>query len=138
MSAEAVATVRRMEDLSQAGDLEGAIALMHPDVVIHEPESMPYGGTHHGRQGAVAMGGMLAEMFEPTGDMQAEYYDAGDDLVIVHLRQPGRSVKTGQQCNTDMIELHTVLSGMIVEIRIFNWDTAAMLRACGVEARADA
>jgi uncharacterized protein len=138
VSAEAVATVRRMEELAQQGDLEGAMALMHPEVVIHEPESMPYGGTYHGREGAAAIGRKLAEMFEPTGDMQVEYFDGGDDLVIVHVHQPGRSVKTGQQCDTNLIELHTVREGMIAEIRIFNWDTAGMLRACGEEARASA
>ena len=52
--------VREFYDHSLRGDLEGVAKVAHPDIVVHEAESLPYGGTHTGRDAVLQL---LAQLY---------------------------------------------------------------------------
>jgi uncharacterized protein len=131
MSAENVAVVLRCQQAWARGDLEAVRALLHPDLVIHEPPSLPIGGDHRGPEGNMALMARLAELWEFTSPLNVECFDGGDDRVFSRMRISVRSKKTGEEYDLDTIELDTVLDGKILDIRVFHWDTAAQLRALG-------
>jgi hypothetical protein len=44
-------------------------ALLHGDFEIVEPESLPYGGSHHGVDGYIALLEPIASLFEPRFEL---------------------------------------------------------------------
>src|SRR5215216_2079658 len=95
MSKENVAAIQRLFGAVEQRDLEGVLAAYTPDIEIHEAESLPYGGTYHGLDGAerhaYAYEATWAPLQEPgVRALDAEMLDAGEH-VIVRWRQRGRS-----------------------------------------------
>jgi uncharacterized protein len=79
------------------GDIGSMMALMHPSLIWHEAESLPYGGAHRGPDAVmenVFMG--LARDWEPFAAIPQEYIAAGDRVVVLGEyrathRESGRS-----------------------------------------------
>lgn len=109
----------------RAGDLDGAKALLSPDLVIVQPASLPHGGEHHGRDAMATMGARFAEHWERTIG-EADLRDWGDGAVQV-TTQTWTSTATGRSATVDVVELFRVEDGLIVEIRVFQQDTQVLL-----------
>jgi uncharacterized protein len=109
----------------RAGDRQGARALLDPDLRIEQPASLPHGGWHHGPDGMDAMGATFAEHWERTIG-PAEVRGCGDTAVQV-TTQTWTSRATGRAATVDVVELFRVAGGRIVEIRVFQQDTFALL-----------
>ncbi len=97
MSEENVKIVKEYIKLWSRGDIEAAMAFQHPDLVVHEPPSLPYGGTHRGIKNALAMLQMIGELWEVTGELKIETYDGGGDVVFNCIQFPARSKKPGRK-----------------------------------------
>ena len=78
MSKENADIVKSGEEMWSRGDMEGALALNHPDVVIYEPPSLPYGGVHHGIDGVRKLVQKIGEYWE-IGKVKIETFDGGGD-----------------------------------------------------------
>ncbi|MEU9075506.1 nuclear transport factor 2 family protein [Kitasatospora sp. NPDC004745] len=65
------------------GDIDTAVADLHPDVDWVEPEEFPNGGVHRGRD---AVHKYLSASYAMWGEMHSEptAYRRGEDVVIVH------------------------------------------------------
>lgn len=113
-----LATVRRFYDHISSGDLEGAAALLHDELVIHEPPGLPYGGDYHGPAGFVELMGRINEAFEPSPAGPVEYLGDGDP-VLVRLVGRFASRATGQSVEMPIVELHYVRDGKIAELDIY-------------------
>jgi uncharacterized protein len=129
MDDDAVAVVQEMARRFSAGDLDGAFALLSPDFAIEQPTSLPHGGWRHGRDGMVEMGAVFARFWERS-IADPRIYGCGDVVVQV-TTQTWTAKSTGRSAIVDVIELFTVLAGQILQIRVFQQDTHALLGTLG-------
>lgn len=109
----------------RSGDRDGARELLHPDLRIDQPASLPHGGSHHGPAGMDAMGAAFAEHWERTIS-DADLRSCGDTAVQV-TTQTWTAKSTGRSATVDVVELFRVTDDRIVEIRVFQQDTHALL-----------
>jgi ketosteroid isomerase-like protein len=122
---DAAALVEELGRRFRAGDREGARALLDPDLRIEQPASLPHGGVHHGPEGMDAMGATFAEHWERTIG-PAEVRGSGDTAVQL-TTQTWTARTTGRSATVDVVELFRAADGRIVEIRVFQQDTHALL-----------
>jgi ketosteroid isomerase-like protein len=122
---DAASVVAELGRRFRAGDRAGARELLHPDLRIDQPSSLPHGGSHHGPDGLDAMGAAFAEHWERTIG-EAEVWSSGDTAVQV-TTQTWTARATGLSATVDVVELFRVAGGRIVEIRVFQQDTHALL-----------
>lgn len=122
---DAVAVVEELGRRFRAGDRDGAHALLHPELRIEQPPSLPHGGRHEGTDGMDAMGATFAEHWERTIG-PAEVDGLGDHVVQV-TSQTWTAKATGRAVTVDVAELIRVAEGKVIQIRVFPQDTAALL-----------
>jgi ketosteroid isomerase-like protein len=120
-----VALVDEMARRFQAGDRDGAFALLHPDFRIQQPGSFPHGGWHQGRDGMVEMGVTFAEHWDRT-ITNPRVLGCGDAVVQL-TTQTWTSKATGRSATVDVVELFSFGDGRITEIRVFQQDTHLLL-----------
>jgi len=108
-----------------AGDRDGARALIHPDVRIQQPASLPHGGWHQGLAGMDAMGAAFARHWDRTVDAP-RILGCGDTVVQV-TRQTWTAKATGRAATVDVVELFAFAGGRVSEIRVFQQDTHLLL-----------
>ena len=135
MSKENVEIVKCYVEMWSRGDVEGALAFTHPDVLIHEPPSLPYGGTHRGVGAVRMMLQNIAEQWEVAGQVKIETLDGGENTVFNCIQFPARSRKTGKEILIDVIEKNTLRDGKVVENKVYYWDTHACLQALGLDGK---
>lgn len=119
-------TVESMYRCIQEGNLEGALERLHPDIVLHEADSIPfYGGEHHGKDAfARDVAGPMFENYDiEIHDVTAR--DAGD-RVVVFLDLSFTSKATGRSIRMPIIEVSTVIDGLVGRMDIYYKDSAAM------------
>lgn len=106
------------------GDVPGAMAMLSPDVVWHQPGANQFSGDHAGVDGVGALlGGMMAAS---EGSFQLAVTGptmVSGDLVAVPVRFTGS--RSGGSMDMAGIDLLTVRGGKIVEVNLFSEDGAA-------------
>ncbi|HJS97051.1 MAG TPA: nuclear transport factor 2 family protein [Solirubrobacteraceae bacterium] len=118
--------VEQMLDHARHGRWEALEELLDENFEIVEPDSLPYGGTHHGVAGYVALMQRIAELFELT--LEPIGVSALDDhsvLVRMHARFVARS--TGRSVRLGVVELPEVVGGRVRRSEVFLSDTAALV-----------
>jgi ketosteroid isomerase-like protein len=100
-----------------------------PDVVLHQADALPYGGTWRGHEGMerfmVAMSQAWASL-----DMVEQTYLSKTNPLVVLTQVHARARATGQELDFPILQTITVEADRISEIRPFYWDTAAIASAC--------
>ena len=122
---EGVELVNEMARRFQAGDRDGAFALLHPGFRIQQPASLPHGGWHDGRDGMVEMGSVFGQHWDRT-ITDPRILACGDSVVQV-TTQTWTSKATGRAATVDVVELFAFADGRIAEIRVFQQDTHLLL-----------
>ena len=117
-------TVREFWDRLKARRLGDAELLLHDDLVIRMPPSLPYGGVYHGRAGFRDNLARITALFEPE-NLRFDYLDATNPVVIRIL---GRftAKANGKSAETDLTNLYYVRNGRIAEIDVYYKDPAAI------------
>jgi ketosteroid isomerase-like protein len=100
-------------------------ALMSEDFVILEPESLPYGGEHHGSHGYIALMKQIGGLFELQFDLDW-IAPAGENAVVLRMVVTFTSRQTGRSAAIPVVELLTVREGRLTRSEIFHFDTAAL------------
>jgi ketosteroid isomerase-like protein len=104
------------------------------DIVVHEPESLPWGGSYRGKE---LVTGLMANIGDPASPIDAANLtvdqlihtpDGDSHQVIAAVSFPWRGTAP-QPYPMRALEWFTVRAGLVVEIRIYLWDTAAGLDA---------
>lgn len=118
------AVAARYFDALAEGDVPGAMALLAPEVVWHQPGANQFSGDH---VGAAAVGQLLGGMMEASqGTFQLQVAGAAmtnGDLVAVPVRFSGNRGDAAMEMGG--IDLLTVRNGRIVEVRLFSEDGPA-------------
>jgi len=130
MSAENVDVISRFEAAFANGDMEGVLACLTDDVIVHECDSVPYPGDHQGKDGFLG----LLEAFMTTWDLEGglqvdEILPAGDQRVLVRAHADVVAKATGKRLELRIAEIYTVRDGKIADIVVHYWDTHAMVEA---------
>jgi ketosteroid isomerase-like protein len=130
MSNENVMEIRRLFDAVERRDLAGVLAAYAPDVVIHEAESLPYGGTYHGLDGAERHAYAYEETWAPFQEpeirrLDAEVLDAGENVIVL-WRQRGRTPDGTRAIDLPAVSVYQMRDGKITDSRMFQQDTAAI------------
>ncbi len=60
-----------------------------------------------------------------------EYFDGGDDRVIIVVDPTFQSKATGKTIHHRMVEIFSVQNGKITRLVPYYWDTALLVEACG-------
>lgn len=115
--------VERFYRSTTAGDMADALECLAPDIVLHQAESLPYAGSHHGLAAAAAVAGQIAEVLDLAG-MVVDDIVADGEHVVGLVRLPLRSDPSREM---RLSEHSWVRNGKIAEVRAFYWDTAALL-----------
>jgi ketosteroid isomerase-like protein len=132
MSQENVATIRRLFRGVEERDLEAYIAAGHPEIVIREPGSLPYGGEYHGLEGMRrhAARWMRTWAALQPGDerkLDAAFIDAGDH-VISCWRLRARTPDGDETLDVPMVGIYKLRDGKLLEAQMFYSDTTEVLR----------
>jgi ketosteroid isomerase-like protein len=122
---DAMELVLEMARRFQAGDRDGAFALLHPEFRLQQPASLPHGGWHSGRDGMVAMGVEFARHWDRT--IGGPHVLGCGDTVVQVTTQTWTAKATGRSATVDVVELFSFADGLITEIRVFQQDTHSLL-----------
>jgi ketosteroid isomerase-like protein len=99
------------------------------DVVLHQADALPYGGTWQGHAGMEAFFTAMSTAWASFTLLDQEFVESGDVVVVrTHVRATARA--TGREVEFPILQLVRVAGGRITEVRPFYWDTAAIAAAC--------
>jgi hypothetical protein len=127
MSQENVQVVRIALEALQRGDIATFLQALDQEVEIHEPDSLPYGGTYKGHEGIQRLIGALAETWMNLEALPEEILGAGDTvLVMLRLKAQGR--KSGKEIDMPVAEFWDMRNRKAIRIRLFYQDTVSILQ----------
>jgi ketosteroid isomerase-like protein len=104
-------------------------ACFTPDVVVREPESLPYGGEWHGHDGVERLMARLREVYDEAGFADRETYECGDTVFML-MRSRVRSRRTGRRMTNSVLQRIELRGGLIAAMEIFHWDPLAIRQLC--------
>lgn len=116
--------VQQFYHCSLRADLEGIAKILHPDIVIHEPASLPYGGTHTGPDAVLQL---LAQLYSMI-DLDAVV--VGDILVNSERAAAFLEIAFGDSASNhkvSVIETFVIRDGLVGEVKPYYFDTAALV-----------
>jgi ketosteroid isomerase-like protein len=116
-------------EASLRGSYEDFLALLHPQIRITLPESLPHGGSYAGRQGAQQLRDRLLGAWS---DFQVDILEhlEGADSVISLIRLKAVARHTGRHVDMKIAEYWRFLDGQVVELSAYYFDTKAVFEAC--------
>jgi uncharacterized protein len=99
------------------------------DVVLHQADALPYGGTWHGHDGLEQFFRTMSGTWDEFEMLDQKFLNDTSPLVVLtHVRARARA--TGRTLTFPILQTITVEDGRIVEVHPFYWDTAAVADAC--------
>ena len=122
MSKQHIDLVKKVYAAGAEGDWDTLEGYLHPDFAVVEPDSAPYVGRFEGIEGFKEVFGIVFSFYdELTLDHRA--FCSGDNHVMVLLGFGGKSKKTGESFEVDMIEMFEIKDDKLVEIKPFYFNT---------------
>jgi ketosteroid isomerase-like protein len=125
------------EYLAAGGPGEASFELLvpffAPDVVLHQADGLPYGGTWRGHAGMEQFFLAMSQAWESFEMVKQEFLATGETAVV--LTQVSACARaSGRKLTFPILQTIAVKDGRIAEIRPFYWDTAAIAAACSAPA----
>ena len=109
-------------------DFGPVAATLHPDCLLYEPESLPYGGEWRGRDGVERWMRLFKATWSSLEVRDSQVFGDGDTLFSrSHVYATSRQTK--KQTDWSLLQQLTLQQGGILDLRPFHWDTAAILPA---------
>jgi ketosteroid isomerase-like protein len=133
MSEENVEFVRRRFAAALEDDWETALAMLHPDVEVHDFDMPDAGGIYRGHEGYRAWVMQWLESWESTRVEDPEFRAAGPDGVLVLFRLIAKGAHSGLELERDDAVIYRFRGGKIARIQYYN-DQGRALMAAGLPA----
>ncbi len=137
MSQQHVEVVQRLFEAVRRRDRAALLEAYHPEVVIHEAPSLPYGGDYRGHQGAIDhVQGFYRtweglKQREPLAEAGREgtpiILQTTQDYVVVFGRQRAVAPQSGRSLDVPEVFVFKMRDGKVVESWMLNQDTVAIL-----------
>ena len=110
MSHENIETARRLFKAVETRDVAGVLATYDSKIVIHDSASLPYGGVHHGLEGAKQHLEEAAQTWnhlqpEAVRKMNGVFLDAGE-YVVVLWQLKGLGVSSGRTLDSPVVSVY--------------------------------
>jgi uncharacterized protein len=100
-----------------------------PDVVLHQADALPYGGTWRGHDGMERFFVAMSQTWEVFEMVDQEFLStSATAVVLTHVHARARA--TGRELDFPILQTVRVADGRIAEVHPFYWDTAAIVAAC--------
>lgn len=129
MAEELISTVRRFYEAMSRWDVESLSHSVAHDFQLDLPDSVPFGGTHHGYDGVEASATLFRDYIDGPWAEPDDFLDAGDALIVLgRLRGSGK--QTGQEFEVPFAHVWTFADGAPSRCRVY-YDTAAVSAAIG-------
>ena len=130
MSQQNLETVKRLFDTVRRRDQAALQEVYHPEIVIHEAPSLPYGGDYHGHEGALQhVNGYYQtwDAFRPTAwrAYPPIFLETTEDYAVVLWREEAVAPGSGRRIDLPALGVYQVRDGQVVESRMFQ-ETAAV------------
>jgi ketosteroid isomerase-like protein len=101
-------------EAAMAGDMEGFTDSLHPEVEVHEPDYLPYGGVYRGKDGFMELFGKATAVLDfPT--MAVESATGGEDRAI--LLMTCKLLSNGEERH--ITEHWEIEDGLVKRVRVF-------------------
>jgi ketosteroid isomerase-like protein len=113
------------------GDFAVVASTLHPDCVLHQPASLPYGGEWRGPEGFRAWLEAFGRVWSSIQVRDPTFYPSGEDVILSRSHVYATVRATGTAIDWPLLQFFRVRDDRIAELRPFHWDTAAMLPAIG-------
>jgi uncharacterized protein len=113
-------------------DRSALLQTLHRDIVLYQPQSLPYGGEWRGRE---AFGQWLDAFTRTWADVTPTdpvLYVCQEDVLVSTVTMRARACATGVEIAMPICQVIRFADGLPIEWRNFAWDTAAMLDALGI------
>jgi ketosteroid isomerase-like protein len=131
MSQQNVELVRRGYESFARGDIEAALAMLHPDIQIEDHDrSLETPTTYAGRDGFLALFASVNEGFSDVRYIPEDVTGV-DDQVLVQVRRTGRGEASGAQVDERQFHIWDVVAGRAVRFRVY-LDHDLALEAAGL------
>ena len=131
MSEENVEVVRRTYEAFNRGGLDAVTDLAHPDIEFVPPPIWPDSPTLRGIDAIQEMARQWIETFDDFQIAPERFIEAGQDQVLVFVRDRGRVKGSGAEIDNRFIHVWTIREGKIAKWESFT-DEAAALEAAGL------
>ena len=125
MGAEEIESLRRAYAAFQEQNTEKLSEELAHDVEFVLPESLPWGGTHHGHLGVTALMEIYDEHVEGRWADPDEYLEAGDRIVVLG-RIKGRGRASGEPFEVPFAHVWGFRDGIASSFRAY-FDSAPIL-----------
>jgi uncharacterized protein len=113
-------------------DREGVRTAYAENITIHEAASLPYGGDYRGPEGALRHGHGFRAAWDHFQPHEARGLDpriiADGDHVVVLWRHKVKNPETGDELDLPAVSVYRMENAKIADSRMFQFDTAALLR----------
>jgi hypothetical protein len=116
-------------EASLHGSYEDFLALLHPQVKITLPPSVPHGGSYQGKAGARQL---RERLLGAWSEFRVEILEhlVGADSVITMIQLQAVAKATGRPVNTRIAEFWRFRDGQVVELSAYYFDTKSVFDAC--------
>jgi ketosteroid isomerase-like protein len=117
--------IRSLYERFARGDMDEAVEMVDPDIVVVDAEELPGGRTYRGRAEVAAALRELHEMFDgPTVDIRD--LRIGPERAVALLRVHGRGQGGGVPIDADIAHVFRMRDHSIVEMLVFLDHPAAL------------
>ncbi len=129
-------TVKRLfEIVEQPPEARNAsvLEMYHPEIVIHEAPSLPYGGDYYGHEGARRHGRGFNRIWDAfqrapaARGLDPVFLETTEDYVVVLFRHKAVAPGSGSKIDLPEVGIYKVQDGKVIESWMFHQDTVAIL-----------
>jgi uncharacterized protein len=130
MSQANVDLVRAVYDRFRGGDRDGALALYHPDVEVHDRPEIPDPRVYRGHEGVLESLGSSRSEFAGLDIVPEEFIDRGD-RVVVEFRFVGQGRESGVPIEQRLCHAWSVRDGLVTRMEVHSTRESALAGAKG-------
>lgn len=124
-----VEKLRRIYTAAQRGDTGALTQELSHDIEWVLPDSVPWGGVHHGTHGVEAVGDIFRDHVDGLW-ADPEEFIFGEDIVVVLGQVHGHGLKTGDHFAVPFAHVWRIQHGTPSGFRAY-FDTVPILQAIG-------
>jgi ketosteroid isomerase-like protein len=98
-----------------------------PDIEVHEPECLPYGGVHRGRDNWLNVRRTMMSLWDQKLDVMHMWEIPEDEVIVMNYMMEWTARSTGRTFRQPAIEVLTFKDGHIVKVEFYPQDAKAMV-----------
>ncbi len=108
------------------GNLSKILAVLNEHTSLHVPGSLPYGGVYKGRDGFIALMTAANATWTNLRVIPGTAVGSDEEVVIIGVFS-GKAPAAAEGIRLPFVHLWKMPAGVITEIWLYSWDTAALL-----------